>query len=257
MISVKKNAPSGTIVLDRPAKRNAIDRQMLGLLAQALQDLHQEKIVRAVILAASGPVFCSGIDLSEWQETSLSQNALEQRQQDVVQLHEVLEQMLRFPKPIIAAVDGAAMGFGLSLVLACDLVVASGRSTFATASAKLGLVSGFSAPLLAFRLGASTASRLLLGQAELDSEEARQLGLVHHVVKGGQIWVRAHQWAQEIATGAPEAMQLTKRLLNEMVGESVSVWLASGAQAMAASCTTEAATEGLKSFSTKSGKRED
>ncbi len=251
MITVKKNAPSGTIILDRPKSCNALSREMLEQLSQALSDLHQEKSVRSVIVTGSGPIFCSGIDLKQWNETSTSEDAQQQWQEDVSLLQSVLEEMLRFPKPLIAAVDGAAMGAGLSLVLACDLVVASQRATFSIPSAKLGLVSGFAAPLLTFRLGASTAARLLLGLDELDIDQARNLGLVHRVVSPDQIWVRAHQWAEQIAECPSEPLQLSKRILNEMVGEQVTMLLSSGAAAMATSCTTENAQEGLKAFADK------
>lgn len=251
MINVKKNPPSGTIILDQPKTRNALSREMLEQFSQALSDLHQEKSVRAVIVTGSGPIFCSGVDLKQWQLTTGSEDADDRWQSDASQLQSVLEEMLRFPKPLIAAVDGAAIGAGLSLVLACDLVVASQRATFSVPSARLGLVSGFAAPLLHFRLGSSTAARLLLGLDELDVDQARNLGLVHRVVAPDQIWVRAHQWAEQVAACPTESLQLSKRILNEMVGEQVTMLLSTGAAAMAASCTTENAQEGLNAFHEK------
>src|SRR5262245_9703449 len=103
-VLVKKNLPSGTIVLNRPDKRNALSRQMLTDLAQALDDFHQERKVRAVILTGAGPAFCAGMDLSEMQETSQRPDAHLQWHSDAVQYRELLDLMLHFPKPIIAAV---------------------------------------------------------------------------------------------------------------------------------------------------------
>ncbi len=248
MITVKKNPPSGTIILDRPKQCNALSRSMVTEIQQALSDLHQEKSVRSIILTATGSTFCAGADLKEWSETASSRDASSLWQECLDDFHALIDTMLRFPKPIIAAIDGAAIGAGFALVLASDLVVASHRSTFSLPSPKWGLVSGLAAPLLSFRLGGSTAARILLGLEELDVEDARNLGLVHHVVNSEQIWVRAHSWAQQIAECPNESIQLTKRILNEMIGETISTLLANGASATAAACTTENAKEGLSAF---------
>jgi enoyl-CoA hydratase/carnithine racemase len=168
-------------------------------------------------------------------------------------LKDLYEAMLIYPKPIIAAVDGAALGAGLGLLLACDLVVGSHRLTLGLPAPRHGLVSGMVAPLLCFRAGASTAARLLLGDDWLDSQEAHRLGLVHHLVEPNQVWVRAQQWGEKIQTCAPQSQLLTKRMLNEVVGENVLSWLTSGAAMTASACTTDAAAEGLRAFIDKRG----
>ncbi|MFN3191108.1 MAG: enoyl-CoA hydratase/isomerase family protein [Aureliella sp.] len=251
MITVNVHESCGTIMLDRPSNCNALNRKMLEDLSEAIDDLRQQKSVRGIVLSGKGAHFCAGLDLKELEETSQSESAMETWFQDAQLAKKLLEEMLQCPKPIIAAVDGAAIGMGLSLMLACDLVVASHRATFRIPATRLGIVAGLSIPLLTFRAGASTASRILIGNAELDSQEAKNLGLVHHVVDSNQVWVRASTWVGQLAECAPEAMQLTKKVLNEMVGEELSTWLASGAAATATSLTTEAATEGLKAAKEK------
>lgn len=250
-IKVNVHGVVGSIILDRAQHSNALSREMLELLSQALDDLRQEKKVRGVILTGAGAHFCNGLDLKELKATAEGEAPWQQWQEDAQRLQQLLEQMLQFPKPLIAAVDGAAVASGLALVLGCDLVVASHRAVFSVPAPKLGLVSGVVAPLLVFRLGASVASRLLLGGDELGSEEAKALGLVHHVVRPEQIWVRASTWVEQLSAGAAEAVQLTKRLLNEMIGEPLSMHLSSGAAALATSLTTEAAVEGLNAFADK------
>ncbi len=251
MITVKINGATATIILDRAPRCNALNRQMVEQLSQALGDVRLEKKVRGVVLTGAGAHFCAGLDLHQLQETSQDDESMSQWYEDALGLQTVLEQMLQFPKPIVAAVDGAAMASGLALVLACDLVVASGRATFSVPSPRLGLVSGLVAPLLVFRSSGSVASRLLLGGDELSAAEAKELGLVHHIVSSDQTWVRASNWIDSISSGAAEALQLTKRVLNEMVGEQISTMLASGAAAMATSLTTEAASEGLNAYAEK------
>lgn len=251
MITVKVNDGVGTILLDRPNQCNALDRRMIEELTEALSDLHQEKRVRGIILTGAGAHFCAGMDLKQWHETLSSENAMQAWFADAQALQSLIENMLRLPKPIIAAVDGAAMGSGLALVLACDLVIASHRAKFSAPAAKHGLVAGLVAPLATFRCGAALASHLLIGTAELSASDAKNFGFVHHVVEPDHIWVRAKTWIDSIATGAAESTQLTKRLINEMVGESMFSQLSSGAAAMATSLTTEAASEGLGAFIAK------
>ncbi len=251
MINVKVTDSVGTIVLERPQQCNALDRRTIEDLTQALSDLHQEKRVRGIILTASGAHFCAGLDLKELHTTLTADDAMQQWFQDAQAMQSLLENLLQLPKPIVAAVDGAALGSGLALVLACDLVVASHRATFGAAAAKHGLVAGLVGPLAAFRCGASMASRILIGADTLSASEAKAAGLVHHVVDPDLIWVRAKTWLETIAAGAAESIQLSKRLVNEMIGESMLSQLASGAASMATALTTEAASEGLTAFVNK------
>jgi enoyl-CoA hydratase/carnithine racemase len=248
VIQVKKHLPSGTILIDRPAQRNALSRELIAQLSQALSDLHQEKRVRCVILAASGSVFSAGIDLAQWQQTSQEDSAPEQWHRDTEAIRELLDQMLRFPKPLLAAVDGPALGLGFGLVLACDLVVASPGASFGLPGSRLGLVSGLVAPLLAFRGGTATLTRMMLGAETLDAAAAHASGLVHHVVPSELVWARCQQWAERIAECPAETLQLSKRLINEMLDEQLSTNLYNGASVTATALTTEAAREGLNAF---------
>jgi methylglutaconyl-CoA hydratase len=247
-IQVKKNLPSGTIVLNRPDKRNALTRQMLTDLSQAFSDLHGEKQVRAVILIGNGPAFCAGMDLAEMQQTAAQPNAQEQWYEDSVQYRELIEQMLQFPKPIIAAVNGPAVAGGAGLVLASDIVLATSAAKFGLPEPKRGIVAGMVAPLLAFRVGGGIATQLLLRANVIDSLEAQRLGLFHHLVGEDLIWAQAQEIAKEVAESAPEAVLLTKRMIYENIGEHMITQLSAGAAASATARTTEAAVEGLAAF---------
>jgi methylglutaconyl-CoA hydratase len=247
-VIVKKNAPSGTIVLNRPDKRNALSRQMLNDITQAFDDLHQERSVRAVILTGAGSSFCAGMDLAEMQATSQRPDAFAQWHADAVQYRELIDKMLRFPKPIIAAVNGPAVAGGCGLVLASDIVIASTEAKFGLPEPKRGVVAGMVAPLLVFRLGASHAANLLLTGRLIESTEAHRIGLAHGVVTSELVWARAQEIAGEIATSAPESIQLTKRLLNDTIGEHLGTLLTVGAADSATARTTDAAREGLAAF---------
>lgn len=247
-IRVKKHLPSGTIILDRPDRKNALTRQSLRDLQQAFEDLHQERRVRAVILTGAGDCFCSGMDLGEMNETRAESDAQLRWYEDANLYRDVLETMLRFPKPIIAAVSGPALAGGAGLLLACDVVIAAQDATFGLPEPRRGLVAGLAAPLLVFRIGGSWAAHLLLTARTIDAEQGRHLGLFHEVVASTLVWARAQQVAEEIALAAPESLQLTRRLLNETIGEHLSTLLFAGAAASATARTTEAAAEGLVAF---------
>jgi len=248
LIKTKKHAPSGTIVIDRPEKRNALSRHCMLQLKQALEDFHQERSVRAVILTGAGNCFCAGMDLQEMQDAQREQDPQAQWYEDAQQYKQLVEYMLRFPKPLIAAVNGPAIAGGAGLVLACDLVIASRQASLGLPEPRRGLVAGLVAPLLNFRLGASQAANLLLQARHFSAEEIHQMGVFHELVDDELVWARAHEMAQQTAESAPEALQLTKQLLNETIGETLFMQLNIGAAASATSRTTEAAGEGLKAF---------
>jgi methylglutaconyl-CoA hydratase len=239
---------AGTIILDRPEKRNALDRALLAELSQALSDLHQEKRVRAVVLTGAGSAFCAGMDLREMLETSQASDAQRRWQEDANQYRDVLETMWRFPKPLIAAVNGPALAGGAGLVLACDIVIAAREATFGLPEPLRGIVAGMVAPLLSFRVGGGQAARLLLSVATIDAAEALRIGVFHELVDADQLWPRAMEVAAGCARSAGEALQLTKRLLNEMIAEQLPTLLSTGAAVSATARTTEAAAEGLAAF---------
>ncbi len=249
-VDVKVHGDVATILMDRPEARNALNPQLLEDISTALSDVHQEKRARAVVLTGSGEHFCAGLDLrvlakiTKMPETDAMQEWFSAWRH----LTELLEQMLRFPKPIVAAVDGAALGAGFGLALASDLVVASTRASFAALAVQRGLVGGGTAALLSFRLGGAVAARMLLTGQPIDGAEAHRLGLCREPVPPEQIWVAASELAGQCTTAPQEAIQATKRLLNEGIGETLLSQLSAGAADSATACTTESATEGIQSF---------
>jgi len=248
LVKIQVHDHTGTITLNRPDKRNALSRELLRELHQALDDLHQERKVRGVILTGAGSVFSAGMDLAEMRSAAEQEDRHEQWRSDTVLYHDLIEAMLRFPKPLIAAVNGPAVAGGAGLVMACDLVVASRSASFGFPEPRRGIVAGLVAPLLEFRLGAARAAYLLLTAQVQSAEQLHAYGLYHELVDDDKIWARSRQLVGEVAKSAPEAIQMTKRLLNETIGETLLLQLVAGAATSAASRTTEAAAEGLNAF---------
>lgn len=248
LVKIHVHEHTGTLILNRPDKRNALTRALITELTQSLEDMRHERRVRAVVISGSGSAFCAGMDLKEMQETAKLVNAQDIWQEDATAYRDLIEAMLRLPKPIIGAIGGPAIAGGAGLTLACDIVLASPEAKFGLPEPKRGIVAGMVAPLLAFRLGAGRAGYLLLSTQLISAEEAHRIGIYHELMSGEKLWPRAHQLAGEIAKCAPEAMLLTKRLLNETIGENLGTLLTAGAAVSATARTTEAAAEGLAAF---------
>ncbi len=248
LIEVKVTDCAGTIIINRPDHGNRMTRLMVQQLGEALDDLYLEKKVRAIIVTGAADTFSEGLD---WHEMQSDEDELAVQQQwgeDAAAWRDLVLRMLEITKPIIASVNGAALSEGAGLVLASDLVVAAENASFGLPDPRYGLVAGVSAPLLSFRVGGGQAARLLLSSTTIDAKESHQIGLFHELIPHDKVWARAMELARECAAGAPEAIQLSKRLLNETVGEQLETQLTSGAVMRATAFTTEAAQEGLAAY---------
>lgn len=248
LVQVRVDAPAGTIVINRPEKRNALSRNLIDDLQQALDDLYRQRNVRAVILTGAGSVFCAGMDLGEMLATAQGTDPHPQWQADAIQYRDLLETMLRYPKPIISAVNGPAMAGGAGLLLASDIVIATPEARFGLPEPRRGLVAGIVSPMLVFRIGAGHAARLLLTAQSIEADEAHRLGIYHEIIEFDLLWARACEICKQCAEGAAEALLLTKQMLNQTIGEPFLTMLSAGAAVSATARTTEAAAEGIAAF---------
>jgi enoyl-CoA hydratase/carnithine racemase len=240
----------GTIVLNRPGRRNALSRAMIAQLQEALGDFHLEKRVRSIVITGAGTAFCAGMDLHEMHAAAALPEEEKNKEfgDTAEEYRDLIEQMIELPKPIIASVNGPAVAGGAGLVLASDIVVATPAAQFGLPEPRRGIVAGIVAPLLAFRVGGGPAARLLLTSSLYAAEEALRLGIYHELIDEPRLWARCVQIGEECAAGAPEAVQLTKRLLYETIGEHLTTQLTVGAAISATARTTDAAQEGLAAF---------
>ncbi len=255
-VRVRVDAPSATVILDRPEKLNAISPEMIRQLSEVLDDLQQEKRVRVITLTGSGGYFCSGTDLTMMAAVMerrdhnglLELSVMQGFHGEVKAMQQLLEMILRLPKPIIAAVHGPALGFGAALVLACDYLLAGPHALLAWPETRWGLAPGLSAPLLCRRLTVGQANALLCFGQTVDAERGSQLGLFDQVVPEHLMWAVAQEKAKELANLAPHAISLTKRLICETIDENLFLQLSVGAANTAASRTTLEAIEGVTAF---------
>ncbi|TWT42703.1 enoyl-CoA hydratase/isomerase family protein [Botrimarina hoheduenensis] len=244
-IQVRVDPPIATITLNRPDAGNALTRAMVSELQVALGDVHAEKRIRAVVLAARGDSFCVGRDVAEIAPSEDTLADMVRWGDEAREYQELLVAMLQLPKPLIAAVQGPALAAGAGLVLACDAAIGSDAALFGFPEPRQGIVAGVAAPLLAFCVGGAVASRLLVLADTIDAAEAHRLGLYHKVTPTDLTWAQACDWARTAAESAPQAVGLTKRLLYDTVAEQLMSQLSSGAAASATAMTTDSAREGL------------
>jgi enoyl-CoA hydratase/carnithine racemase len=207
----REQAESGvlTLVLQRPERKNAIDMALADELTRALEHAEQSASVRVVVLTGHGDVFSSGGDLVGDGDERHALATMRRISRPAVALH-------RLSKPAIARVNGIASGAGWSLVLGCDLVVASDQARFCQIFARRALSPDLGSTWLLPRLvGLHRAKELALLGRWISAQEAFSLGLVNRVVPPAELDAAVADYADALAAGPPVALALTKRILDE------------------------------------------
>jgi methylglutaconyl-CoA hydratase len=236
------------IVLDRPAKRNALTRELIHQLHAAVAKALDDESVRLVVLAANGPVFCAGMDLAEMQDRATNPNAKELWREDTKVYRDLLVSLVMLPKPTLAVVQGPALAGGMGLAMACDFVLASEAATFGLPEPKRGITAAVVAPLVCYRGGVSTASYLLLSGKNLHADDSLKRGLCHQVVKADELAAAEAELCRLILTGSPAALAATKAHLLNTAGRDLITQLDAGMKVSAEARETQDAREGLSAF---------
>jgi len=202
------------LTLSDPALRNAMGPEMYAAGIEALNVAETNPDIRSVIITGEGAHFCAGGNVQRLKANR--DQAAEVQAQSIESLHNWMEAIRTFPKPILAAVEGAAAGAGFSLALMCDMVVAADDSVFVMAYSNLGLSpDGGGSWNLAHALPRQLASELLMLGERVSAQRLHALGLVNRVVDSGHALPQALALAERINARAPNAMNSIKELLNE------------------------------------------
>ncbi len=245
----------GSVTLNRPDVLNALDFDMAGELVRTLQQCMEDAAVRVVLLTGTGRGFCAGGDMkAAWQHIQAGGDPRHFFRDLTLRLHRAITDMRLMAKPIIAAINGAAGGAGMSLAAACDLRIASESAKFRQAYTSIGLVpdGGWTA-IVPHIVGQAKAMELLLLDPVLDAREALAMGLVHEVVPNAALMGRAHQVAAALAAGPATAFGEAKTLASYALGTSLEVQLERERQAIIRQATTPDFREGLSAFIEKRG----
>jgi enoyl-CoA hydratase len=200
------------LTLNRPERSNALSSELLGALDKAFGELADDADVRAVVLTGAGEkVFCAGMDLKDFAANSNGEAPPDDVPDDTRTPHSFVPS--DFPKPVVAALNGTAVGGGFELMLECDLVVAAAHARFGLAEVKRGLLPGGGGTLLATRIPLALALEITLTGDTFDAERAREIGLVNRVVPGPEVLDEATALAGRIAENGPLAVAVIRRLV--------------------------------------------
>lgn len=244
-----------TVTLNRPEVLNAFSTAMQDELAALIPRIADDEAVRAVVLTGAGRAFCAGGDISE-MEGVMQPTPLGGRHKLHRMLTRVLMPLVQLEKPVIAAVNGAAVGSGMNLALAADISLVADHAKFSQAFVKVGLVPDTGGLYLLTRLiGLNRAKELCFTGRTLTAREAHALGLVNEVVAAAELMPRATALAQELARGATAAIGLTKSLLNLAHTASLAEMVEYESYALAMTLSTEDHREGLQAFRGKRAPR--
>ena len=237
-----------TLTLNNPAARNSLSMAMLQALHDQWVVLADDAATRVVVLAASGKVFCAGHDLKEVQgelgSTPLMLSLFEL-------CSKVMQQIVNFPKPVIARVDGVATAAGCQLVASCDLAVAGETARFATPGVNIGLFCSTPMVALSRNVSPKHAMEMLLTGEMISADRAEQIGLVNRVVADSELGNAVAQLADTIASKSGHTLKIGKQAFYRQLEMPLHEAYAHTSQVMAKNLEAEDAEEGICAFLAK------
>ena len=234
-----------TITLNRPEKRNAINYELIEDLLAALEEVRSSKAL-VLVLTGAGKAFCSGMDLENLK--ALIGRSPEQSLEDSKIMARLFRTLYDFPKPTIAAVNGAAIAGGTGLATLCDFTLAVPDAKFGYTEVRIGFVPAIVSAFLLRQVGEKIARDLLLTGRLFHAEEARRLGLVTEIVAVENLMPRARELAAQLMENSPASLLFTKRLLSEAAREELDHQIDASVRENAAIRSTADFREGITSF---------
>ncbi|WP_227937665.1 enoyl-CoA hydratase-related protein [Alkalihalobacillus deserti] len=203
------------ITINRPKSLNALNSQLLKELFDLIDHIGSDLSIRAVILTGAGEkAFVAGADITEMRH----KNVMEGRELSHFG-NKVFSKLENLPQPVIAAVNGFALGGGCELAMACDFRIASTRAKFGQPEVKLGIMAGFGGSQRLPRIvGPGIAKELLFTGELITAERAREIGLINHVVEPTELLTKAKEIANNIALNSPLGVQFSKKVVNDGIG---------------------------------------
>jgi enoyl-CoA hydratase len=250
---VEREGPVVVVTMNRPEKKNALSQEMLALMADAWRMIDEDPEVRCAILTGAGGTFCAGADLKAMSAGHPQNEKWRARFQEDPDLHwKALLRHHRLTKPLIAAVEGFAVAGGTEILQATDIRVAAETAIFGVTEVTRGLFPlGGSTVRLRRQIPYALAADILLTGRHVPAREAREIGLVSHLVPEGQALAKAREIAEVVAGNAPLSVQAVLRSLRETEGLPEREALAREAEIGLPVFATEDAREGPRAFAEK------
>jgi len=235
----------GHITLNRPDKRNAISAAMIADLHTALDEIENSH-ARVVILTGAGKAFCSGMDLE--MLAAIAQQSAAENQEDSRRLAKLFRRIWSFPRPLIAAVNGAALAGGCGIATLCDFTLAVPEAKFGYTEVKIGFLPALVSVFLIRQIGEKRTRDLLLTGRIIEAAEAKELGLVNEIVPAEKLLERSRELAQLLIAASPASLSRAKRLMTSAAAAGVDADLERAILENARIRCTPDFKEGLASF---------
>jgi methylglutaconyl-CoA hydratase len=234
-----------TITLNRPEKRNAISTAMIGELQTAF-DAVEKAHARVGILTGSGTAFCAGMDLE--MLSAIAQQSPAENQEDSRRIAKMFRRIWSFPRPLIAAVNGAALAGGCGIATLCDFTLATPEARFGYTEVRIGFLPAIVSVFLTRQIGEKRTRDLLLTGRCIDAQEAKEMGLVNEVVPAEKLMESARELAQVLIAASPSSLTRAKHLLTSAAAAGVDADLERAILENARMRCTPDFREGLESF---------
>ena len=254
-LRVERSGPNGVVArvtLARPERRNAFDASLIAELRATFAALERDspEQLRAVVLGGDGEMFCAGADI-DWMRAAMRLD-VEGNEQDAMAMADMFEAIDTCPVPVIARVQGAALGGGMGLCAVSDLVIAESGARFGFTETRLGILPAVISPFVIAKIGESHARALFPGGRRFDALRAQRIGLVHEVVEGeAALDATVDAATADILAAGPTAVRAAKSIVREVrgLGHGSSKWHT--ARVIARQRTSPEAQEGFAAFSEK------
>ncbi|MCD6445911.1 enoyl-CoA hydratase/isomerase family protein [Candidatus Bathyarchaeota archaeon] len=241
----EKNDGVATITLNRPEALNAFNDEVVNEVLQALEDAEKDENIRVVVLTGAGEkAFSAGADI----KTMKGFNALKARELSLLG-EKLCSTIEKLEKPVIAAINGYALGGGLEVAMACDLRLASEKAKMGQTEINIGLIPGWGGTQRLTRLiGKTKAKELIFTGKIIDAKTAEQIGLVNMVIPAEQFRETVQKFARELASKAPIALKIAKALINKGADMSLDAAIALEREGFGVIGSTEDLQEGVTAF---------
>lgn len=244
-LDVADDSGIATITLNRPEKRNALSLQLVEEILSALDEVEKTD-TQVVILTGAGKAFCAGLDLDELK--SLIGKSHAENAEDSRRMVRIFRRLYDFPKPTIAAVNGAAIAGGTGLATMCDFTLAVPEAKFGYTEVRIGFVPAIVSSILVWQVGHKIARDLLLSGRIFDAAEAYRFGLVNGVVSAEHLMTRARELASQLMENSPTAVRQTKQLINGFLAKTLDQQIEDAVEQNAGIRQTADFREGVSSF---------
>jgi methylglutaconyl-CoA hydratase len=242
----RREGPVEHLTLNRPEVRNAFDEAMISELAEWATAVHADTSVRAAVLRGAGPVFSAGGDLAWMARTA--DYTREENLRDADTLAQMYRRLNTLPFPLIACVQGAALGGGSGLAAVSDIVIAARDASFGFTEVRLGILPGVISPFVVAKIGQSAARELFLTGSRFTASRAREIGLVHAVVEPDELEAEVSRTVNGILACGPQAVAATKALIRRVAGATTAAIADITAEALADARASAEGQEGLRAF---------